>query len=58
MILIANSEGFPGIELAASELASGTNGLDAIVDGISLVEKSVEVRISPYRRYDLNSGTE
>ena len=44
MILIANSEGFPGIELAASQLASGTNGLDAIVDGISLVEKSVEVR--------------
>jgi N4-(beta-N-acetylglucosaminyl)-L-asparaginase len=44
VILIANSEGFPGIELAARQLASGTNGLDAIVDGISLVEKSVEVR--------------
>lgn len=44
MILIANAEGFPGIELAAEQLAGGTNGLDAIVDGISLVEKSVAVR--------------
>ena len=44
MILISNSEGFPGIDLAAEQLASGANGLDAIVDGISVVEKSVEVR--------------
>ena len=44
MILIANAEGFPGIDLAAESLKSGANGLDAIVDGISLVEKSVEVR--------------
>jgi len=44
VILIANSEGFPGIELAATQLASETNGLDAIVAGISLVEESVEVR--------------
>jgi L-asparaginase len=44
VILIANSEGFPGIELAATQLAGETNGLDAIVAGISLVEESVEVR--------------
>ncbi len=44
MILIANSEGFPGIDLAAENIEKGANGLDAIVDGISLVEKSVEVR--------------
>jgi N4-(beta-N-acetylglucosaminyl)-L-asparaginase len=44
MILVANSEGFPGIGLAAEQLASEANGLDAIVDGISLVEKSLEVR--------------
>ncbi len=48
MILIANSEGFPGIELAAAKLRSGVNGLDAIVAGISLVEKSVEVRSVGY----------
>ena len=44
MILIANSEGFPGIELAARQLANGANGLNAIVAGISLVEESVDVR--------------
>jgi len=44
VILVANSEGFPGIGLAASQLASGANGLDAIVKGISLVEESVDVR--------------
>jgi len=44
VILIANSEGYPGIELAAAQLANGTNGLDAIVDGISMVEKAVDVR--------------
>ena len=44
MILIANSEGFPGIELAATHLAGEANGLDAIVAGISLVEESVDVR--------------
>jgi N4-(beta-N-acetylglucosaminyl)-L-asparaginase len=44
VILIANSEGSPGIELAANQLAEGSNGLDAIVAGISLVEESVDVR--------------
>ncbi len=44
MILVANSEGAPGIELASGQLANGVNGLDAIVAGISLVEESVDVR--------------
>jgi L-asparaginase len=44
MMLIANAEGAPGIELAAAELANRANGLDAIVAGISLVEKSTDVR--------------
>lgn len=44
MILVANSEGEPGIELAAEELAKNANGLDSIVAGISLVEQSTDVR--------------
>jgi L-asparaginase len=44
MILVANAEGAPGIKLAAEELAKNANGLDAIVAGISLVEKSTDVR--------------
>jgi L-asparaginase len=44
MILVANAEGAPGIKLAAEKLAKNANGLDAIVAGISLVEKSTDVR--------------
>lgn len=44
MILIANSEAWPGIAHSAELLNAQEYGLDAIVAGISLVEREVKVR--------------
>ncbi|MCI2071330.1 MAG: isoaspartyl peptidase/L-asparaginase, partial [Serratia liquefaciens] len=44
MIVIANSEGHPGIGLSAERLRQGQNGLRAIVEGIKLVELDPSVR--------------
>lgn len=48
MIVIANSEGHPGIGLSAERLQQGHNGLRAIVDGIKLVELDPSVRTVGY----------
>ena len=44
MLLIANSEAWPGIATSADLLKAGGPGLDALVAGISLVEREVKVR--------------
>lgn len=44
MILLANSEAWPGFPDAAAMLRSGTPGLDALVAGISKVEREATVR--------------
>ena len=44
MLLIANSEAWPGIATSADLLKAGKQGLDALVAGISLVEREVKVR--------------
>jgi len=44
MLLIANTEAWPGIATSADLLKAGKHGLDALVDGISLVEREVKVR--------------
>ncbi|WP_445682424.1 N(4)-(beta-N-acetylglucosaminyl)-L-asparaginase [Radicibacter daui] len=48
MILLANSEAWPGINQSAEALARGENGLDALVEGISRVEREVTVRSVGY----------
>ncbi len=48
MILIANKEGGPGIEKCAEALRKGTHGLDAMVEGISLVEADPTIRSVGY----------
>ena len=44
MLLIANSEAWPGIATSADLLKAGAQGLDALIAGISLVEREVKVR--------------
>ena len=44
MLLIANSEAWPGIATSAALLKDGKHGLDALVAGIGLVEREVKVR--------------
>jgi len=44
MLLIANSEAWPGIETSADMLKAGKPGLDALIAGISLVEREAKVR--------------
>jgi L-asparaginase len=44
MLLIANSEAWPGIAASADLLKSGSQGLDALVAGISRVEREAKVR--------------
>lgn len=48
MILLANSEAWPGINQSAGALARGENGLDALVEGISRVEREASVRSVGY----------
>jgi len=48
MIVIANSEGHPGIALSAEQLQQGKDGLRAIVEGIKLVELDPTVRTVGY----------
>ncbi|MDP6343441.1 MAG: N(4)-(beta-N-acetylglucosaminyl)-L-asparaginase, partial [Alphaproteobacteria bacterium] len=43
-ILVANSEGTPGVAQAAEMLAAGAGGLDAIEAGIRLVEADTSIR--------------
>ena len=44
MLLIANSEAWPGIATSADLLKEGAQGLDALIAGISRVEREVKVR--------------
>ena len=44
MILVANSEGWPGVPHAAQALAAGERAMDAIEAGIRLVEADERVR--------------
>lgn len=44
MIIITNSEGYPGINEAVSRLDQGEDGLRAIIEGIKLVETDPRVR--------------
>lgn len=44
MILVANSEGTPGVGRTAEMLAQGAGGLDAIEQGIRLVEADPSIR--------------
>jgi N4-(beta-N-acetylglucosaminyl)-L-asparaginase len=48
MILIANSEGWPGIAYAANMLQQKSDGLDALIAGISRVEREAKVRSVGY----------
>lgn len=48
MIIIGNSEGYPGIDEAASRLEQGEDGLRAIIEGIRLVEADPRVRTVGY----------
>lgn len=48
MILLANSEAYPGIEQAAEHLQSGLDGLISIIEGIKLVELDPTVRTVGY----------
>ncbi len=48
MILIANSEGFPGVDVSAQKLHTGGDGLRAIVEGIKCVEADPRVRTVGY----------
>ena len=48
MILLANSEAYPGIEASARRLQAGEEGLRALVEGIKLVELDPRVRTVGY----------
>ncbi len=48
MILISNSEGYPGIEQSAQRLSQGGDGLRAIIEGIKQVESDPRVRTVGY----------
>ena len=48
MILLANSEAYPGIEVSARRLQAGEEGLRALVEGIKLVELDPRVRTVGY----------
>lgn len=48
MLLLANSEAWPGFETSVSRLRDGDHGLDALVAGISLVEREAKVRSVGY----------
>lgn len=48
MILVANSEGWPGIAHAADLLKDATPGIDALVAGIGRVEREAKVRSVGY----------
>ncbi|MEG9884798.1 MAG: N(4)-(beta-N-acetylglucosaminyl)-L-asparaginase [Hyphomicrobiales bacterium] len=48
MIVIANSEGYPGIGLSAERLRQGEDGLRAIIDGVKRVESHPNVRTVGY----------
>ncbi len=48
MILLANSEAYPGIEESARRLQAGEEGLRALVEGIKLVELDPRVRTVGY----------
>ncbi len=44
MILLANATGWPGINVAADKLKEGLYGIDAMIEGINLVEAEPTVR--------------
>lgn len=48
MILIANSEAYPGIAETARQLQAGEDGLIASIEGIRLVESDPRVRTVGY----------
>ncbi len=48
MILVANSEAWPGFEKSVGLLKANTHGVDAIVAGISEVEREIKVRSVGY----------
>ncbi|WP_413112244.1 isoaspartyl peptidase/L-asparaginase [Thaumasiovibrio sp. DFM-14] len=48
MILLTNSEAWPGIDDAADQLQAGANGLDAIMCGIEKVEENPLIRSVGY----------
>lgn len=48
MILVANSEAWPGFAKSAELLLNGTDGVDALVAGVSEVEKEAKVRSVGY----------
>ena len=48
MLLLANSEAWPGFPTSVQLLKDGAIGLDALVAGISLVEREVMVRSVGY----------
>jgi len=48
MLLLANVEAYPGFETSVDLLKQGRHGLDAMIAGISLVEKDVRVRSVGY----------
>lgn len=48
MILLANSEAYPGIEESARRLQAGEEGLRSLVEGIKLVELDPRVRTVGY----------
>ena len=48
MIVLGNSESWPGIGTTADHLQNGVHGLDALVPGLSLVEAETKVRSVGY----------
>ncbi len=48
MIVLGNSESWPGIGTTAEHLQNGAHGLDALVPGLSLVEAETKVRSVGY----------
>ncbi|OEF54713.1 asparaginase, partial [Enterovibrio norvegicus] len=48
MILLANSEAYPGIEESARRLQEGEDGLTSLIEGIKLVELDPRVRTVGY----------
>ena len=50
MILLANSEAYPGIEYSARQLNEGQDGLLSLIEGIKRVELDPRVRTVGYGR--------
>ncbi len=57
MILIANSTAWPGINLTAEELKRKSYGIDAMIEGINLVEAEQKVRSVGYGGWPNLLGT-